>query len=87
MTWNQNDLWRERYRALFDGNVAGIIVTNIDGHIVDCNESFARIFAFESQEEVLGLGVGLPTENVDRIFSAFYTTKAQGSGMGLAISR
>ena len=32
-------------------------------------------------------GVGLPTENVDQIFSAFYTTKAQGSGMGLAISR
>jgi len=32
-------------------------------------------------------GVGLPTENVDRIFSAFYTTKAQGSGLGLAISR
>jgi signal transduction histidine kinase len=32
-------------------------------------------------------GVGLPTENLDRIFSVFYTTKAQGSGMGLAISR
>ena len=32
-------------------------------------------------------GVGLPTENVDQIFSAFYTTKAHGSGMGLAISR
>jgi PAS domain S-box-containing protein len=32
-------------------------------------------------------GVGLSTENLDRIFSAFYTTKEQGSGMGLAISR
>jgi PAS domain S-box-containing protein len=32
-------------------------------------------------------GVGLPTEKVDQIFSAFYTTKPQGSGMGLAISR
>lgn len=31
--------------------------------------------------------VGLPTENMDQIFSAFYTTKEQGSGMGLAISR
>ena len=36
---------------------------------------------------VIDTGEGLPTENVDRIFSAFYTTKAQGSGMGLAISR
>ena len=32
-------------------------------------------------------GVGLPTGKVDEIFSAFFTTKAQGSGMGLAISR
>jgi PAS domain S-box-containing protein len=32
-------------------------------------------------------GVGLPTEKVDQIFSAFFTTKHQGSGMGLAISR
>ena len=32
-------------------------------------------------------GVGLPMEKMDQIFSAFYTTKPQGSGMGLAISR
>jgi signal transduction histidine kinase len=32
-------------------------------------------------------GVGLPSEKVDRIFEAFFTTKAQGTGMGLSISR
>jgi signal transduction histidine kinase len=32
-------------------------------------------------------GVGLPTEKLDHMFSAFFTTKPQGSGMGLAISR
>ena len=32
-------------------------------------------------------GVGLPAEKADRIFDAFFTTKPQGSGMGLAISR
>ena len=32
-------------------------------------------------------GVGLPAGKVDEIFSAFFTTKPQGSGMGLAISR
>ena len=31
--------------------------------------------------------MGLPTEKVDQIFSAFFTTKTQGSGMGLAIGR
>jgi PAS domain S-box-containing protein len=32
-------------------------------------------------------GVGLPAGKADEIFTAFFTTKAQGSGMGLAISR
>ncbi|MGB8988985.1 MAG: PAS domain S-box protein [Candidatus Sulfotelmatobacter sp.] len=32
-------------------------------------------------------GVGLPGGEVDRIFEAFFTTKAQGTGMGLSISR
>ena len=32
-------------------------------------------------------GVGLPAEQADQIFNAFFTTKPQGSGMGLAISR
>jgi signal transduction histidine kinase len=32
-------------------------------------------------------GAGLPMENIEQIFAAFYTTKPQGSGMGLAISR
>jgi PAS domain S-box-containing protein len=32
-------------------------------------------------------GPGLDLNNVDRLFSAFYTTKRQGLGMGLSISR
>jgi signal transduction histidine kinase len=32
-------------------------------------------------------GVGLPGEKADQIFNAFFTTKPQGSGMGLAICR
>jgi PAS domain S-box-containing protein len=39
------------------------------------------------QFSVSDTGAGLPTENTDQIFSAFFTTKPQGSGMGLAISR
>jgi C4-dicarboxylate-specific signal transduction histidine kinase len=32
-------------------------------------------------------GVGLPTGKADQIFNAFFTTKPEGTGMGLAISR
>jgi PAS domain S-box-containing protein len=39
------------------------------------------------QFSVSDTGVGLPLEKMDQIFSAFFTTKPQGSGMGLAISR
>jgi PAS domain S-box-containing protein len=32
-------------------------------------------------------GVGLPPQQADKIFNAFFTTKTQGTGMGLQISR
>src|ERR1700682_4058638 len=32
-------------------------------------------------------GVGLPPEQADKIFNAFFTTKTHGTGMGLRISR
>jgi C4-dicarboxylate-specific signal transduction histidine kinase len=32
-------------------------------------------------------GVGLPSQQADKIFNAFFTTKPQGTGMGLSISR
>ena len=32
-------------------------------------------------------GIGLPHEQADKVFEAFFTTKPQGTGMGLSISR
>jgi len=39
------------------------------------------------QFSVSDAGPGLPAGSVDQIFSAFFTTKPKGNGMGLAISR
>jgi PAS domain S-box-containing protein len=39
------------------------------------------------QLSVCDSGIGLPVEKAERIFDAFFTTKAQGTGMGLSISR
>jgi PAS domain S-box-containing protein len=36
---------------------------------------------------VQDFGIGLKTEEMERLFDAFYTTKPEGMGMGLAISR
>jgi signal transduction histidine kinase len=36
---------------------------------------------------VTDTGVGLPAEDIDKIFQAFFTTKPQGTGLGLAITR
>ena len=36
---------------------------------------------------IIDTGVGLPADNAERIFDAFHTTKPQGTGMGLAITR
>jgi PAS domain S-box-containing protein len=39
------------------------------------------------QVSISDTGVGLPVENPDRIFDAFFTTKSRGTGLGLAITR
>jgi signal transduction histidine kinase len=36
---------------------------------------------------VVDSGVGLPRNEPERIFEAFFTTKPEGTGMGLSISR
>lgn len=43
--------------------------------------------AGEVEISVSDSGIGLPTENVERMFDAFFTTKPNGTGMGLSISR
>jgi signal transduction histidine kinase len=39
------------------------------------------------QVEVRDFGVGLPSDNPDKIFTHFYSSKPDGMGMGLAIVR
>jgi len=39
------------------------------------------------QVSISDTGIGLPSQRADQIFNAFFTTKPQGTGMGLRISR
>jgi PAS domain S-box-containing protein len=49
----------QRYRLLFDRNLAGLFHSTLGGRILNCNESFARIFGYASREEVLGVQGGV----------------------------
>jgi PAS domain S-box-containing protein len=44
----------QRYRLLFEKNVAGVAIANMDGVLVDCNVGWARILGYESAEEIRG---------------------------------
>jgi signal transduction histidine kinase len=41
----------------------------------------------EAHIDVRDSGPGIPTEDLERIFEPFYSTKARGSGLGLGITR
>lgn len=43
----------ERYRLLFERNLAGVYRSTVSGELLDCNESFARILGYNSREELL----------------------------------
>jgi PAS domain S-box-containing protein len=42
-----------RYRELYQGNLAGFYRTTLDGRILECNESMARILGYDSRGELL----------------------------------
>ena len=44
-----------RYRLLFETNLAGILRTTLDGHVIECNKAFARMLGYDSSEEVARL--------------------------------
>lgn len=43
----------EKYRLLFERNLAGVFRSTLEGRIVECNEAFARIFGYASRDEIL----------------------------------
>jgi len=52
-TFERLQISERRYRSLFEGNVAGVFRTAMDGRYLDCNDAYARIYGYASREEVL----------------------------------
>jgi PAS domain S-box-containing protein len=59
----------ERYRMLFQRNLAGVYRVSLAGRFLDCNEACARIFGFSSPNELVG-----------RNASELYTSPAARAG-------
>src|SRR4029077_15637516 len=43
----------ERYRLLFERNLAGVYRMTLVGRILECNDALARIFGYASREELV----------------------------------
>ena len=72
------------------------VLFNLVTNAIEALESVAdRMMLVKSERESSGKvritvqdsGSGINPENVDRIFGSFFTTKAEGMGMGLSICR
>ncbi len=44
----------QRYRMLFEKNIAGVAISGAEGEILDCNDGWARILGYSRAEEIRG---------------------------------
>jgi two-component system nitrogen regulation sensor histidine kinase GlnL len=66
-------------QAMQDGGSIGISTRAVSRNGAEPSGEFVQI-------EVRDTGVGIPEENVQHIFDPFFTSKDEGSGLGLAVS-
>lgn len=82
---------REQMKQVFMNLILNAIQAMREGgSILIATRLFSRDEAGQSsqfvQVEVRDTGIGIPPENLDRIFDPFFTNKDEGSGLGLSIS-
>ena len=46
----------ERYRELFENNLAGVFRAAGDGRVLECNDAFANIFGYDGHQQILDVG-------------------------------
>ncbi|MCW3091502.1 MAG: domain S-box protein [Ferruginibacter sp.] len=47
----------QRYRTLFEQNLAGIYQSAVNGIILNCNRAFAEMLQYDSPEELIGINI------------------------------
>ncbi len=90
----KQDLTPEIPKALLDRNQIEQVFINLLLNALQAVEDYGRVSVssrFDTQQqrievEIADNGCGISAENVKRIFEPFYTTRADGTGLGLAVS-
>ncbi|MCU0609165.1 MAG: PAS domain S-box protein [Chitinispirillaceae bacterium] len=72
-------------QAMPDGGVIEIVAANVDRQLGEQEHPRIKKGCYV-KVSVKDSGIGIPKENLPRIFDPFYTTKTQGHGLGLATS-
>jgi len=77
--------------ALIEQLLINLIKNSIEA-LMDNTKAFVRIEAYQSLEgnthiNIIDNGIGIPESELDKIFTPFYSTKENGSGIGLSLSR
>ena len=72
--------------------IINLIVNSIEAmaNVADRRELMIRVREHDRDHALVAVqdsGVGIPPDQLDRVFNAFFTTKADGMGMGLSICR
>jgi len=82
---------REQMKQVFMNLILNAIQAMKDGGSISISTSLsarndAEVIREYVQVEVRDTGIGIPQENLEQIFDPFFTSKDEGSGLGLAVS-
>ena len=64
----------ERYRNIFERNLTGLYIAEVDGRILDCNDACARMLGYHGRHELLG-----NSARAEQIVQKFHETVADTS--------
>ncbi len=64
----------ERYRTIFERNLTGLYIAEVDGRILDCNDACARMLGYRGRHELLA-----DSTQAEQIVRKFHETVADAS--------